>query len=340
MPTSIFLNGKFYGGDAPTGAAAPSPPLAEARIAAFDAGFQHAVGLFETMRAGVLRRGIEGSRTHGEEIETWILRLDEHMARLAESARQLGLSDQLRAPALAEAVLETVRRSGLAHARVRLTITAGDLSLLAAAQAGGAPRPADPTILIVAQPATEYPEPMFERGVTATLATTRANPLNPTEGHKTLNYWWRLRELQLAATKGAAESLVLSITNHLVGGCVSNLLIIKGDTLLTPIARGEEDEVAGKDARTIPSPVLPGITRAWAIDTAERLGLTPKKQTISVQDLLDADEVILTNSSWGILPVVRVEANAIGAADAGPGRVARSLRDAWLGTIPSEEDTL
>ncbi len=335
MPTSVFLSGKFYGGDPASG----SPPIDEARASAFDAGFQHAVGLFETMRAGVLRRGIEGAKTHGEVVETWVLHLDDHMQRLVDSARELGLSDQLRAPALADATLETVRRSGLEHARVRLTITAGDLSLLAATRGGGAQR-ADSTILIVAQPATGYPEPMFEHGVAIALAVARANPLNPTEGHKTLNYWWRLRELQLAATKGAAEGLVLSITNHVVGGCVTNVLIVKGDTLLTPIARGEEQEIGGKDARTVPSPVLPGITRAWAIDAAERLGLTVKKQMLSVQDLLDADEVMLTNSSWGVLPVVRIEANAIGEPDAGPGRMARSLRDAWLGTLPSVDDAL
>jgi branched-chain amino acid aminotransferase len=336
MPTSVFLNGKFYGGDPETG----GPPIAEARASAFDAGLQHAVGLFETMRAGVLRRGIEGSTTHGEEIETWILQLDDHTQRLVESARELGLSDQLRAPALAEAALETVRRSGLDNARVRLTITAGDLSLLAAAQTGGQVRQADPTILIVAQPATDYPEAMFDRGVLVTLANARANPLNPTEGHKTLNYWWRLRELQLAAAKGAAEALVLSVTNHLVGGCVSNVLLVKGDSILTPIARGEEQEVAGKDARTIPSPVLPGITRSWALDAAERLGLVARKQMLTVQDLLDADEVMLTNSSWGVLPVVRIEANDIGTPDAGPGRVAKSLRDAWLGSLPSIDDSL
>ena len=344
MPTCVFLSGRFYGCEG-------SPPISEARISAFDAGLQHAVGLFETMRAGVLRRGIEGPRTHGEAIETWVLMLDDHMERLAGSARELGLSDQLRVPALSEAVVETVRRSGLEHARVRLTITAGDLAMLSGAQGGGGgggggigggggaqARQADPTVLIVAQPITEYPAPMFERGVAATLADARANPLDPTHGHKTLNYWWRLRELQTASSKGAAEAIVLSVTNHLVGGCVSNLLIVKDDTLLTPIARAEEQEIAGKGAPALPSPVLPGITRAWAIDKAERLGLRVSRKMLAVQDLLEADEVMLTNSSWGVLPIVRVEASDIGEAK--PGRIARDLRDAWLASFPSADEPL
>jgi branched-subunit amino acid aminotransferase/4-amino-4-deoxychorismate lyase len=331
MPTVVFLNGVFYG-DEPGPGQPPGPGIGEARVPAFDAGLQHGVGLFETMLGGVVRRGLEGATAHGEEVETWVLQLDDHMDRLAASAKELGLSQDLRTTALAEAVLETVRRSGLARARVRLTVTGGDLAMLAAAKGGGAPRPADPTVMIVAQPATEYPAPMFERGVGLTLAEARANPLGAMEGHKTLGYWWRLRELQAAAQKGAGEALVLGVTNHLCGGCVSNLLLVKGDQVLTPIARGEEREVAGEGARTLRSPVLPGVTRAWALEKAERLGLTVRKQMLGVQDLLDADEAMLTNSSWGVLPAVRLEGSQIGSGT--PGRVTLDLRDAWLGLLP------
>lgn len=336
MSTCVFLNGKFYG---PEG----DPPLAEARIPAFDAGFQHAVGLFETMLGGVLRRGIEGPRSHGEEIETWALHLDEHLERLASSARELGLSDVLRTEALGQAVLATVERSGLERARVRLTVSGGDLAMLGAALSKGTEetkraRVVDPTIMIVAQPATEYPAAMFERGVSCALADLRANPLNPFEGHKTLNYWPRLRELQKASAKGAAEALVLGVTNHVCSGCVSNLLLVKGEHLVTPIARGEEQEVAGKDSAAMPSPVRPGVTRQWAIGRAERLGLQVQRRMVTLQDVLDADEAMLTNSSWGVLPVVRVEANAIAAAT--PGRVAHDLRDAWLTAFPAIADPL
>ncbi|HVU63304.1 MAG TPA: aminotransferase class IV [Phycisphaerales bacterium] len=334
MPTCVFLNGKFYG---PEG----SPPLTETRVSAFDAGFQHAVGLFETMLGGVVKRGIEGPRSHGEETETWVLDLDAHMDRLAGSAKALGLSDQLRTQALGEVILETVRRSSLDRARVRATITGGDLAMLTAAQRApeaDRPRMVDPTVLIVAQPATEYPREMFERGVSVTLAEMRANPLNPLEGHKALNYWARLRDLQIAASKGAAEALVLSITNHVCSGCVSNLLLIKDGSLITPIARGEELDVAGKESAPIPSPVVPGIVRAWAMDRAERLGLRVQRRMVSLQDVLGADEAMLTNSSWGVLPVVRLEANAIGAG--APGKVTLDLRGAWLDRLPRPTDPL
>lgn len=361
--TIAFLNGSFFGG--PDTSAPAAPPLADARISAFDAGFQHSVGLFETLLGGVTLRGIEGATSsQGEEADAWALHLDEHMERLAISARELGLSDQLRTGALADAVIETIKRSRLPRARVRLTITGGDLSLLNAARApaSSAPKEMNPTLLIVAQPATEYPEVMFEKGVLLTLADTRANPLNHFEGHKTLNYWWRLRELQLAARKGAGEALVLSVTNHLVGGCVSNVIAIKGDEAFTPIARGEEHGRAASASspsdslapdhpshsshasantsragtapgRSLPSPVLPGVTRAWALERLERWGLKVHTRMMDVQSLLDADEVVLTNSSWGVLPIAHLEGSAIGAG--APGKVARDLRDAWLQLLPT-----
>lgn len=338
--TTIFLNGQFLANSG------------DARISAFDAGFQHAVGVFETM--------IGGNTPGGE--ETWVHRLDEHIDRLRGSASELGLSDYLDSTALQEAVLATVGRSGLSRARVRLTITAGDLNLLsrAAAQAALGEKPNEPraehmpTLMIVAQPATTYPAPMFERGVTITVGETRANPLDMFQGHKTLNYWWRLRELQLAAAKGGAEALLLSVTNHLASGCVSNIMLVKNGVLYTPIARGEEGRASNTPASVhtqgdgpsepaptpighaqairggapgnsasrgpmfLASPVMPGIVRQWAIDIAELRGIEVRREMLSISELLAADEVFLTNSSWGVLPVVAVEKAKIGTGTPGP----------------------
>ncbi len=331
--SSVFLNGRFV-------------ELDEAKVSAFDAGLQHGVGLFETMLAVPGRTGAA------------VVGLGEHMSRLARSARELGLSTSLREEALGEAVLETVRRSGLTkdkgRARVRLTVTGGDLNMLSR----GAPAPArDPTILIHAQPATPYPAEMLERGVTATIADLKLNPLDPFAGHKTLNYWARLRELQGAAAKQAGEALVFQITNHLAGGCVSSAFIVKDGVLLTPIARGEEREVGAeaRDARpspaggpaapsaegdrakamVMPSPVLPGVTRAIVLRRAEEDGVRVERRMLTIHDVLGADEVFLTNSSWGVLPVVQVESHRIGNNAAG--EITRRARGWWETEIESCE---
>lgn len=290
----IFVNGMYVERD-------------QARVSAADAGVLHAVGLFETMTARVTGDGVV--------VES----LDEHLDRLQASASTLGLSTELKTGPLGEAVAETVRRSGHERSRVRLTITGGDLNLLRATGRGAH----TPTVIIDAQPATRYPEAMFTKGVMAVIADAKANPLDPTAGHKTLNYWWRLRELQTAAGRGAGEAIVLQVSNHVCGGCVSNLFAVKDGTLVTPIARGEEQEVGGKGA--IPSPVLPGITRARVLKEAKKIGLTVERRMMGIGDVLDADEVFLTNSSWGVLPVTAVEAEPVGSGVVG--EVCRSLRE-------------
>jgi len=273
-----------------------------AQISALDASVQHGVGLFETLLA-------RAGRPH---------RLEQHLERIAESARALGLSPKLDVDLLADAVMQTIAAAEPGVLRVRLTITGGDLNLLKPGQSA----PPTGTVLITAQSATTYPEEFFARGIAVTLADHRLSPLDPTAGHKTINYWGRLRALQEAGLKGAAEALWFSITNHLMGGSVSNVFLVKGEMLHTPIARGEEQ------AGALPSPVLPGIIRQAVIEFAAAESMRVEKRMLGINDLLAAEEVFLTNSSWGVLPVVRVERESIG--DGAVGSTTRKLRQRWL----------
>ncbi len=290
----VFLNGQFL-------------PIDQARLGVEDAGLQHAVGLFETMAA-----------YHGQ-----VFRLDQHLSRLAISARQLGLAMNIDVAALSQAVKATIEHNAIERARIRLTITAGPISLLKPAA-----QPPLPTLLIVASEPTTYAPQYFERGITVVVAPPLANPFDPLAGHKTLAYWSRLRTLRQAAAIGAGEAIILNITNHLAGGAISNLFLVKDDELFTPIARGEEADDA------LPAPVLPGITRATVIEIAKAMGVTVHRQMLTVADLLEADEVFLTNSSWHVLPVAIVEKKTIGEGSAGA--MTMKLRAALLARIEAE----
>ncbi len=308
--TLICINGEFF--DDP----------AKARLSAFDAGVQHAVGLFETMLALPSKDG--APRIH---------RLGEHLARLDESIRTLGLTHTIHPEPLGDLLVETARRFGCdsgRRGRLRLTITGGDLNLLRP----GAASALRPTIMIVCQDPTEYPAEMFEIGVSAVIADLRVNPLDPFESHKTLNYWRRLNALRDAAARGAGEAIVFQVTNHVAGGAVSNIFAVKEGQLLTPVVRGEEIDAAAPSEQsgpTLPSPVLPGVTRLAIIEHAADAGLTVTRRLLSIADILDADELFVTNSSWGVLPIVRVEDRTIASGDVGP--ITRRLRDAWLAEL-------
>ena len=276
----------------------------EAQISAMDAGFQHAVGLFETM-------GAYGGR---------VFRLDEHLKRLEHSACELGLTRDLDREPLRQAVEKTVEANGLLDARVRLTVTAGPLTESRNPVGHDAEPPDGLTIVVVATEPTVYDPAYFERGITALVGPPAANPFDATAGHKTLAYWARLRTLRQAAAAGAGEAIWLNVTNHLASGAVSNLFLVKDETLLTPFARGEE--VAG----SLGAPVLPGITRAVVMESANAAGLSVQRRMLSIDDLLNADEVFLTNSSWLVLPVTRIEKHTVGSGQVGP--MTRRLREA------------
>jgi len=289
----IYLNGRMLTPD-------------QATVRADDAGLLHAVGLFETMAAAHNR----------------VFRLQQHLDRLAQSAKDLGLAREMDTAELAEAVRKTIEHNGLEQARLRLTVTAG--SLMAAGEGQSPPR----TVLVQPSLPTQYDPNYFERGITAVIAQAAANPFDPMGGHKTLNYWPRLRTLRQAAEQGAGETLWLNVSNHVASGAISNIFAVKDEQLLTPFARGEEV----KDA--LPAPVLPGITREAILEIADQENIAVTKRMMSVEELLDADEVFLTNSSWLMLPVTQIEQKQIGQGKVGP--LTHQLRNQLLETMEQE----
>ncbi|MEO0965792.1 MAG: aminotransferase class IV [Planctomycetota bacterium] len=304
----------------------------EAVVSAGDAGLQHAVGVFSTMRAWPGGGGLSGADGGGGEGVVW--RLDRHVERVVGSMIELGMAHAGEAAGLRgqlrTAVEACVTENGLAEARVRLTVTPGAVTLRPGGEGGIGAKPGR-TILVEPSPVTGYDPAYFERGVRVVIHGPAASPFDDHAGHKTLNYWSRLSSLRKAAEAGAAEAIWLNVTNHLASGAISNLFVVRDGVLMTPIARGEEVEGA------LRAPVLPGVVRAAAIAWAEGEGIDVERRMLTVEDLLDADEVFLTNSGWLVLPVSGVEQKAIGAG--GVGEVTRRLRQGLAEMIAAETGT-
>jgi branched-subunit amino acid aminotransferase/4-amino-4-deoxychorismate lyase len=131
----------------------------------------------------------------------------------------------------------------------------------------------------------------------------KQNPDDPTSRHKTINYFPRLAALQEAQQKNRGEALWFTTTNRLAEGCISNVFLVKDDRLLTP---------------PLDTPVLPGITRKVVLESAREHSLYCEERELFIKDLLDASEVILTNSIMALMPVSSVEAHAVGEEKPGP----------------------
>ena len=152
-------------------------PYDAAAVAPGDAGVLHGAGLFETMRAKNRR----------------VFRLRQHLERLTRSAQALSIPFSLGVAQLHEMIDELLEANGLSDARLRLTITRGDL------HAATAEDPVPPVTLILSAAAfTPYPPELYEKGMTVVISAYKQNPENPLTGHKTTSYLDRLIALREA----------------------------------------------------------------------------------------------------------------------------------------------
>ncbi len=256
-------------------------PADQAQVSAFDAGLLHAAGLFETMRSynGKVFRGRQ------------------HLERLRHSAEVFRLTGLAAPEDLLAAMHDLLGRNQAPNARLRLTLTMGDTR---AAHLGNQ---AGPTLIITAVPLEPYPRRFYDDGVSVLLSPWRQSKQDITAGHKTLGYMPRLLALRRAQQAGLMEALWFTTDNLLAEGCISNVFLVKGGTVKTPPAE---------------TPVLPGVTRAAVIEVARTGNIPLEERPLTINDLLDADEVFLTSTSMEVMPVARIERHVIGNDRPGP----------------------
>jgi branched-chain amino acid aminotransferase len=282
-------------------------PYDEARIAPGDGGFLHGAGLFETMRA---KNGV-------------VFRLGDHLDRLKLSAEELDLPLALEEPQLRDLISELLEANELRDARLRLTLSRGDLHVI------DAQNPVPPvTLLITASAFTAYPAELYAKGMTVMVSTYRQNPENPLTGHKTTSYLDRLIGLRQAQAAGAGEALWFSAKeNELAEGSISNVFIVDKDGVLAtpPVALPQKE-----DLRLC----LPGITRKLVLELAREANMLPHERMLRVEDLVGAREVFLTNAIMGVMPVARIERHAVG--DEKPGAITTALMAAYNRRLTEE----
>jgi branched-subunit amino acid aminotransferase/4-amino-4-deoxychorismate lyase len=125
--------------------------------------------------------------------------------------------------------------------------------------------------------------------------------------------------------------LWFNVHNYLQSGSISNVFIVKNRTLITPPTNAELRDTKVAEATAYPkSAVLPGVTRAAVLELAVAEKIEVTLTSIDVNQLLDADEVFLTNSVMQVMPVSRIEKKVIGEDKPGPStrRLMQLLADA------------
>lgn len=289
----VWLNGQFIDEN-------------EAAISVRDTGFLHAAGVFTTLKAA------GGKPRH----------IEKHLQRLRHSSDALFVPLVPKDDVLIEAARELLKRNALPDARMRITVTRGTTKQDAVHGVH-----AEPTILISATPLEPYPAEFYATGMTVlALDRHKLNPYDPQAGHKTLDYFSRLTALREAARRGAAEALWFNVHNYLQSGCISNVFLVKDGTLLTPPTNEDLRDTAIEELTPYPkSNVLPGVTRSTVIAAAKAARISVSIRGLSINDVLGADEVFLTNSIMGVMPVGGVEQHQYKSV---PGPITAKLAEA------------
>ena len=236
-------------------------------------------------------------------------RLAAHVARMRASAEKLELPVGQALEQVPDAIDAVLEANRLTEARVRFTVSP--------------PTDANPenvTLLVSGQAFVPYPDELYAKGMTVFICNQyRQSAQDPVAGHKTTSFFPRLIALRDAQNHQCGEALWFTPANLLAEGCISNVFVVKDGRLTTP---------------PVDTPVLPGVTRGAILELAARLEIPADEVSCTIDDLLGADEVFLTNSGWEVMPVTGVERRAIG--DEEVGAVTRRLTEAFRELIRGE----
>ncbi|MCM3703925.1 aminotransferase class IV [Paenibacillus macerans] len=279
-------------------------PAAEAVISVMDHGFMYGIGLFETLRT-------YGGRP---------FLLERHLERLRAGCEALGIRLDLASGAsgtgrIRGQIAELLKLNGLTEGYIRITVTAGEGPLgLPAGDYG------EPATIIYVKPLPEPPAMLYSDGKPLWRLETSRNTPEGEVRFKSLHYMNNIlakRELtRLEREAGVSafaphnaapgEGLLLTAEGWLAEGIVSNLFFVQNGKLYTP---------------DIGTGILPGITRAVVLELAAECGHEREEGYYTWDRLLEAEEVIVTNSIQEIVPVTELIGPGTPAVKVGNGRI-------------------
>ncbi len=221
-----------------------------------------------------------------------------HEARLRGGLGVLGWDEDV--SAAFGAMGELLERNGLLSGRARIRLAVSGGAGLLREPAAGIGR----MVWMTAARAAETPD-----SVVVGVSRWKRNECSPLAGLKCASYAENLLVLQEAADRGWDEAILFNQAGHLCEAATANVFLVKGVELKTP---------------PLSSGCLPGVTRGVVMEVAEELGVPCAEVDLTMNDLETADEVFLTSSTRGVVPVRGVGGRRLAIAP-----VAMLLREQW-----------
>ena len=257
-------------------------PMSEARISVLDWGFLHSDATYDT-------------------VHVWngaFFRLDLHLDRFFGGLEKLRMTIPFDRDGIAEILQNCVALSGHRAAYVEMLCTRG-----VSPSFSRDPRDAINNFMAFAVPFGSVANAeQLQRGLKVAISNqVRIPPASVDPAIK--NYHWLdlVRGLYDAYDRNAETALILDANGNIAEGPGFNVFLVKNGALATP-ATG----------------VLPGITRRTVFDLCVECGLAVAATDVSVPALRAADEVFITSTAGGVMPVTSLDDSPVGNGAVGP----------------------
>jgi branched-chain amino acid aminotransferase len=254
--------------------------LSKARIPLTDRGFLLGDGVFETMRTSNGR----------------IFRMDDHAARMRRGLKAIGLDESLEEDF--RTAVDALHKAGTKRfgeeLYIRVMVTTGPMEDVLGTGRGMA-------VMGLCRRFKPYPMQYYARGVSLVLSKQRKDSRSPLSPIKTLSFLPYIAARREAHSQTAHDALLRNEEDRIAEATTSNVFAVKDGTVYAP---GESEGA------------IPGVTRAAVLELIEDLGLTVK-EPLTLRSLRSADEVFLTNTTGGIVPVTMFDDKPVSDGEKG-----------------------
>lgn len=258
-------------------------PIGEARIPMLDWGFLRSDAVQDTV-------SVAGGS---------FFRLEDHLDRFERNWRRLRMHNPLSRDEVRTVLTEAVRRTGLTEAYVQMIMTRGR------APVGSRDvRLAQNQFWMFCIPYVRIASPQQkERGLAMHVSSIQRVPkesVDPTIKH----YHWLDMQMALmeAYDRGADTCVVVDRDGNIAEGPGFNVFAVTGGSVVTP-----PDDVC-----------LDGMTRDTVFKLAAETNLAVTKRPLSQEEMRAADEVFITTTAGGIIPITKIDNCRVGAGQIGP----------------------
>ena len=247
-------------------------PMNEARISPMDRGFLFGDGIYEVVPS------YEGK----------LVGLASHLKRMQDGLNSIEIELQIDYDHWQEIALQLIARNGSGNLGLYFQISRGADTKRDHAY----PDKVKPTVFIFAYEIP--PAPKADKSSATTLSVVTAKDLRWQRCNiKSTSLLGNVMHYQQSQPGGHSETILYNDVHEITEASKSNVYVIKNGIVATPLLDNQK---------------LPGVTRKTLLELLRRDGnIAVEERIVALAELKDADEVWLSSSTRGLVPVIAVD---------------------------------